>query len=60
MADDEEPSWSPDGMKIVFSSLRDGHYELYTMNNDGTDQKRLTISNGHAINPDWKQFRESR
>ena len=30
------PSISPDGRKIVFSSNRDGDYEIYIMNCDGS------------------------
>jgi len=51
----EEPSWSPDGLHIVFSSDRSGKYELYTMNWDGTRQRKLT--NGIIANaPDWSPF----
>src|SRR5205085_11203593 len=40
--DDSYPSWSPDGSKIAFESNRDGNYEIYEMNADGSDQKRIT------------------
>jgi TolB protein len=43
-ANDFDPSWSPDGEKVAFSSFRDGfnNQEIYVMNADGTDQTRLT------------------
>jgi Tol biopolymer transport system component len=43
----------PNG-QIVFSSNRDGNYEIYTMNADGTDQTRLT-DNDNALDrqPSW-------
>jgi len=51
----EEPGWSPDGLHIVFSSNRNGMYELFTMNWDGTRQRKLT--QGLAANaPDWSGF----
>jgi TolB protein len=37
-----DPSWSPDGKKIVFASIRDGNAEIYVMNADGSGQTRLT------------------
>lgn len=40
---DTHPSWSPDGQKIVFSSLRKGSkIQLYVMDCDGKNQQRLT------------------
>ena len=39
---DYHPSFSPDGTKIVFMSERDGNYEIYIMNADGSGQINLT------------------
>jgi Tol biopolymer transport system component len=49
-AGDYEPIYSPNGEKIIFSSLRDGDYELYVMNTDGTNQTRLTHGPGRKYN----------
>jgi Tol biopolymer transport system component len=38
---DEHPSWSPDG-SIYFQSNRDGLAEIYRMNADGSNQRRVT------------------
>jgi TolB protein len=37
----------------VFQSLRDGNYEIYSMNADGTSQTRLTTSAGIDHAPSW-------
>jgi Tol biopolymer transport system component len=34
--------WSPDGSKITFDSNRDGNFEVYMMDADGTDLVNLT------------------
>ena len=41
-ADDRQPSWSPDGNKIVFWSTRDGNNEIYVIDANGINQTRLT------------------
>ena len=41
-AEDQRPAWSADGTKIAFESSRDGTFEIYTMNADGTGQTRIT------------------
>lgn len=48
---DGDAGWSPDGGTIVFSSDRDGNYEIYSMKADGTDVKRLTNNAGHDSFP---------
>ncbi len=44
---DAEATVSPDGRRIIFTSLRDGDLDLYTMNPDGSDVKRVTSELGY-------------
>jgi Tol biopolymer transport system component len=44
---------SPDGKRIVFTSLKDGDLDIYTMNVDGTDVRRLTSAPGYDGGPWW-------
>lgn len=44
---------SPDGKRIVFTSLESGDLEIYTMNVDGTDVRRLTHTPGYDGGPWW-------
>ena len=48
---DAEATISPKGDKIVFTSLRNGDPEIYTMNLDGSDQTRLTFEKGYDGGP---------
>ncbi len=41
-ANDDWPSWSPDGSKIAFHSDRDGNFDVYVMNADGSALVNLT------------------
>lgn len=48
------PYWSPDGTKIVFQSNRnDNDSEIYSMNADGSNIKRLTHTKGYDETPIW-------
>ncbi|MEI7675165.1 MAG: hypothetical protein WCJ03_00180 [Bacteroidales bacterium] len=44
---------SPNGEKIAFISRRDGNEEIYTMDFDGKNQKRLIISTLYESTPKW-------
>jgi len=63
---DAEATVSPKGDKIVFTSMRSGDLELYTMNIDGTDVKQVThelgYDGGAFFSPDGSKliFRSSR
>ena len=46
-----EATLSTDGKKIVFTSSRDGDLEIYTMNVDGSSEKRLTQILGYDGGP---------
>ncbi|HED11006.1 MAG TPA: tetratricopeptide repeat protein [Caldithrix abyssi] len=50
-ANDLSPDISANGDKIVFFSDRDGNYELYLMNSDGSVPVRLTSNPGNDLNP---------
>lgn len=63
---DAEPTVSPKGDKIVFTSDRSGDLELYTMDIDGGNVKQITFELGYDggafFSPDGSQliFRSSR
>lgn len=51
IADGEEPSYAPDGKKIVFVSRRTGNNDIWVMNADGTYQTQLTTDSKDDENP---------
>lgn len=58
---DDDPQWSPDGKRIVFTSERDHQSsnpqlvtaEIYVMNADGSGQRRLTSNSVEDWVPTW-------
>jgi len=52
--DDMSPAFSPDGGKIAFHSNRTGHYEIWSMDVDGSNQNQLTTNaDGQAVRATW-------
>jgi len=51
--DDVCPTWSPDGSRIAFTSNRDGFFQIYLMNADGSNQVRIGSDFSDAC-PSWK------
>ena len=58
------PSWSPTGKRLVFATILDpargtkknggrGEQDIWTINADGSDRKRLTDGNGVNLAPYW-------
>jgi TolB protein len=57
---DDDPDWSPDGLKIAFTShpVDDNHMnstkaEIYVINVDGTGKQRLTFNTEEERAPAW-------
>ena len=50
---DFQPACSPDGSRIAFTSQREGQWEIFTANTDGSDITKLT--DNHVIDglPTW-------
>src|SRR5262249_11386894 len=49
----EEPTFSPNGRLIIFSSTRSGESHLYVMTPDGHSQLPLPMDKGSYYTPDW-------
>jgi TolB protein len=51
--DNEDPSWSPDGRFVGFTSTRRGRRELFIMDADGSAPHPLTDLKGNTFTPSW-------
>ncbi len=47
------PQWSPDSKKILFYSEENNNYDIWVINADGKNLKRITNDSAQNINPTW-------
>ena len=48
-----DPAWSPDGRQIAFASSREGSLDVYVMEADGANGRRLTSTKENDGHPTW-------
>ena len=54
ISSDRQPSWSPDGTRMAFSSARSGELELWMSNADGGSAHQVTLHSGLGVlQPRW-------
>ena len=51
--DDYDPTWSPSGRQILFVSEREGQPDIYIMDGDGGNQRRVRDNHSHRTSPTW-------
>ena len=49
----DAPTWSPDGQRLAFTAFRHGRGEIYVMNANGRQQRRLTRNTAHDDHAAW-------
>ena len=47
------PTWSPDSQHLAFASNRDGFYQIYAVQADGSQVRRLTDTTVREEKPAW-------
>jgi TolB protein len=52
-ANNEAPSFAPDGQRVLFASDRTGTSQLYMVNIDGTNERRITFDSKFYSKPKW-------
>lgn len=52
-ANDLLPRLTRGSARVIFTTDRDGNFELYSMRNDGGDLRRLTFNPGDDVYPAW-------
>ena len=51
---DYEHDWSADGNHIIFTSFRDGLFNIYMMDADGSNEVQITDDELEQHNPIWQ------
>ncbi len=59
-ADDVHPTWAGDGAYLAFASNRDGDFNIYRVNADGSNILRITDSTADDTSPAWEPSAEYR
>ncbi len=52
-ASNEDPSFSPDGRFVVYTSNRTGHNQIFMSSIDGTQERRVTNDSYNYFKPKW-------
>ena len=47
------PVWSPDGQRIVFDARVDGNADIWVMDGDGSNQRRVTVEPSEDVTGAW-------
>ena len=50
-----DPRWSPDGQRIVFSSRKDGHWQIYVVSIESRVVRQLTAGPNDSSRPSWSR-----
>jgi TolB protein len=51
--DELTPIWSPDGSQVAFAANDDGDFDIYVMDSDGGNRRRLTDNDVADYVPRW-------
>ncbi|UCC83126.1 MAG: PD40 domain-containing protein, partial [Gemmatimonadota bacterium] len=54
------PACSADGTRIAYVSDRDGNFEIYVMDTDGSNLVRLTDNLAYDVDPAWSPGSQQR
>ena len=57
-ADNEDPSFSPDGRHIMYVSNRTVNNQIYISNLDGLNERRITVDDDSYFKPKWSGYIE--
>ena len=50
---DIQPTWSADGKQIAFASDRNGRFQIYVMDVDGSKVSAVGVGSGTYLAPAW-------
>lgn len=53
VADERDPAWSPNGLRLAYASNKDGNWEIYVYDLQANQTERLTFNLAFDANPSW-------